>query len=219
MRYRVVLSLMCALHMWTTEWHTHTHTHTHTHACIHTCMYTYISRYGAVSSVRFARDRQSGEFRGLAFIDMATLEEAQAVISMTHGQIPLLGQGTRVEYSREGGRNAGGVPGAVAGGGGGGGGGGVGRAADWLCAQCSTVNFARRDVCFTCSSAREGNELPVPSAPARSLAPAAAALGAAAIAAATSMTIEEVPSSILLIRDLSANVTDYHVYQVYCIPN
>jgi len=27
------------------------------------------------------------------------------------------------------------------------------------------------------------------------------------------MTIEEVPSSILLIRDVSANVTDYHVHQ------
>ena len=33
-------------------------------------------RYGAVASVRFARDRQTGEFRGLAFVDMEHLQEA-----------------------------------------------------------------------------------------------------------------------------------------------
>jgi hypothetical protein len=32
--------------------------------------------------------------------------------------------------------------------------------ADWLCGKCMTVNFSRRDVCFTCSAMREGNEKP-----------------------------------------------------------
>jgi hypothetical protein len=42
-------------------------------------------RYGRVDMVRFARDRQTGEFRGLAFVDMETLEDAESLLIATNG--------------------------------------------------------------------------------------------------------------------------------------
>ena len=38
--------------------------------------------------------------------------------------------------------------------------GGAGRREDWQCGQCGTLNFARRDACFTCHASRSENEVP-----------------------------------------------------------
>jgi len=142
-----------------------------------------LAKFTTPVSVRIARDRNTGESRGLAFVDMDTLQTAEEVMDSLGGYIFIQGAQARVEYSRDTSRQD---PSA-----------GPNAKQDWVCASCNTMNFARRNVCFTCSLPREGNELPLQQIP---------AINAAAMA-----EMIDKPSSILLLRGLAPQTTDYHI--------
>lgn len=85
------------------------------------------ARFGTVSSVAIIKDRETGQSRGFAFVEMPNNEEGTAAINGLNGQ-PLKGRPLKINEARpreEGG--GGGFGGGHRGGGGGfGGGGGAG---------------------------------------------------------------------------------------------
>mmetsp|Transcript_48445 Transcript_48445/g.151925 ORF Transcript_48445/g.151925 Transcript_48445/m.151925 type:complete len:367 (-) Transcript_48445:59-1159(-) len=114
---------------------------------------------------------------------MDTLQTAEEVMDTLRGCIFIQGVQARIEFSRDTSRqdnsNA------------------ANAKQDWICASCNTMNFARRNVCFTCSLPRDGNELPLSQIP---------AMNASGMA-----EMVEKPSSILLLRGLAPQTTDYHI--------
>ncbi len=56
--------------------------------------------YGEVSSVRMISDRETGRFKGFAFVEMATEDGAQAAIAALNGQ-EFEGRQLKVNEARE----------------------------------------------------------------------------------------------------------------------
>jgi RNA recognition motif-containing protein len=86
--------------------------------------------YGTVSSVAIIKDRETGQSRGFAFVEMPNNDEGNQAITKMNGQ-PLKGRALKVNEARPreegfGGRGGGGGGGGYGGGGGGYGGGGGG---------------------------------------------------------------------------------------------
>ena len=88
--------------------------------------------YGTVSSVAIIKDRETGQSRGFAFVEMPNNDEGNVAITNMNGK-PLKGRALKVNEARPreegfgGGRGGGGGFGGGRGGGGGGGGYGGGR--------------------------------------------------------------------------------------------
>src|SRR5512147_2683594 len=83
--------------------------------------------YGTVSSVAIIKDRETGQSRGFAFVEMPNNDEGNAAITNLNGK-PLKGRALKVNEARPreesgGGRGGGGFGGGAGGGFGGGGGG------------------------------------------------------------------------------------------------
>lgn len=79
--------------------------------------------FGTVTSVAIIKDRETGQSRGFAFVEMASNEEGNAAITNLNGK-PLKGRALKVNEARP--REEGGGRGGFGGGGGGGGYGGGG---------------------------------------------------------------------------------------------
>ncbi|TVR61111.1 MAG: RNA-binding protein [Spirochaetaceae bacterium] len=58
------------------------------------------SQYGQVQSCRMVNDRDTGRFKGFAFVEMSTDEEAQAAIAAVNG-LELDGRALRVNEAFE----------------------------------------------------------------------------------------------------------------------
>jgi len=92
---------------------------------------------------RLVKSRETGTSRGFAFIDFASLEEAQNWMNTTQGFITVGGNSrvtlfySQPKYDEANGKR--GLPGS-----------------DWDCTKCGIKNFKRRDRCFKCNLAREG---------------------------------------------------------------
>jgi len=103
------------------------------------------AKYNGITSARVVLDRHTGQSRGFAFLDCASIEHAKALMEeeATNGPSEIDGLRLRIEYSMAGSSSASstGAEGGMA-------------AADWLCERCGTVNFARRLECYQCSSSR-----------------------------------------------------------------
>jgi cold-inducible RNA-binding protein len=97
-------------------------------------LHSSFSEFGAVEKVSVVRDRETGQPRGFAFVEMTNADEAAAAMSAMNGR-ELKGRALNVNEARPrepraggfgGGRGAGGGGGFSRGGGGGGGRGGNG---------------------------------------------------------------------------------------------
>jgi cold-inducible RNA-binding protein len=86
------------------------------------------SQYGAVERVNIVTDRETGQARGFAFVEMTDRREAETAISRLNGT-ELNGRAMNVNEARP--KPAGGGGGGRSGGGFGGGGGNRGRGARW----------------------------------------------------------------------------------------
>ncbi|MBM3122356.1 MAG: RNA-binding protein [Chloroflexi bacterium] len=86
---------------------------------------TMFAQAGTVTSVALIKDRDTGQSKGFAFIEMASQAEAQKGISLFHGK-PLNGRDLTVNMARPREERGGGGFGGSRGGGGGGFGGGYG---------------------------------------------------------------------------------------------
>lgn len=92
-------------------------------------LFDLFTQYGAVDSVAIINDRETGQPRGFAFVEMANADEAEAAIAALNGT-ELGGRAINVNEARprpEGGGGARGGGGFSRGGRGGSGGGGGGR--------------------------------------------------------------------------------------------
>jgi cold-inducible RNA-binding protein len=93
-------------------------------------LFAAFSQYGAVERVNIITDRDTGQSRGFAFVEMSDRREAETAISQLNGQ-EMNGRALNVNEARPkaagggggGGRGAGGGRGGFGGGGGRGGGG------------------------------------------------------------------------------------------------
>lgn len=72
---------------------------------------------GEITNVRFAEDRETGEFRGFGHVEFAETESTDKALGMAGSDI--MGRACRVDYAND--RRAGGGEGGGRGGGGGGG--------------------------------------------------------------------------------------------------
>jgi RNA recognition motif-containing protein len=82
---------------------------------------TLFAQAGTVTSVALIKDRDTGQSKGFAFVEMATQAEAQKGISLFHGK-PLNGRDLTVNMARPREERGGGFRGSRGGGGGFGGG-------------------------------------------------------------------------------------------------
>jgi RNA recognition motif-containing protein len=82
--------------------------------------------YGTVSAVAIIKDRETGQSRGFAFVEMPNNDEGNAAITNLNGK-PLKGRALKVNEARPREESFGGGGGHRSGGFGGGGGGGGGR--------------------------------------------------------------------------------------------
>ncbi len=92
-------------------------------------LFDLFTQYGAVESVAIINDRETGQPRGFAFVEMANADEAEAAIAALNGT-ELAGRAINVNEARprpEGGGGARGGGGGFSRGGRGGSGGGGGR--------------------------------------------------------------------------------------------
>ena len=91
-------------------------------------LYSAFSAYGAVERVHIVTDRDSGQPRGFAFVEMTERRDAETAISQLNGA-ELNGRSLNVNEARP--KPAGGGGGFGGGRGNGGGGGGRGRGSRW----------------------------------------------------------------------------------------
>src|ERR1035438_547762 len=91
------------------------------------------SQFGNVERLNIVTDRETGQPRGFAFVEMTERRDAETAISQLNGS-DLNGRALNVNEARpkpEGGRGGGGFGGNRSGGGGGGGGGNRNRTPRW----------------------------------------------------------------------------------------
>uniref|UniRef100_A0A383VFE6 Uncharacterized protein n=1 Tax=Tetradesmus obliquus TaxID=3088 RepID=A0A383VFE6_TETOB len=98
-----------------------------------------------VQSVKVLRDRLSGNSRGMAFVDFASVDDARVLMeSEQRYDLAMGGRRLLLDYSHGAPSRGGGDAGGAA-------------ALDWICDMCSAVNFARRLECYHCYTARPAN--------------------------------------------------------------
>eukprot|EP01102_Stenamoeba_stenopodia_P006394 TRINITY_DN174_c0_g1_i9.p1 TRINITY_DN174_c0_g1~~TRINITY_DN174_c0_g1_i9.p1 ORF type:complete len:731 (+),score=171.98 TRINITY_DN174_c0_g1_i9:466-2658(+) len=157
----------------------------------------HLKAYGAVEDVRLVRNKTTGESRGFAFVDFATVGDAVTLMSycpydVEGPRLEIDGFSVTLSYGREmrnpppGNFNSS-TP--------------AQRAAsqkaldaqyfnDWICPQCSGLNFARRVACYQCSTPKPANP-------------------------ETAHDDREGPCSVLVIRGLDYNTTEDTIRNVF----
>lgn len=128
----------------------------------------FFSRFGTVQRVRLLRTPE-GVLTGIGFVTFASIPEAASALSF-HVQAGVVvdGKPLRIEYSKGGTKNR-------------------SQRSDWLCPQCGTHNFGRRDSCFKC-------QIPRPS---------------------HAVELHPVPSSVLMLKGVSASTSSYTIKTIF----
>jgi len=96
----------------------------------------------SIVSIRVIRDRTSGASRGYAFVEFDTVESAQDALETTGRLLDMDGARCFIEYSMR--------PNDIAQ--------DKRQRADWVCAYCQELNFARRQECYACGKLKQVQE-------------------------------------------------------------
>lgn len=139
--------------------------------------------------VRLVVDRLTGECKGNAYVEFASVADASYVVEGNQGSPPevvVLDFRVSFEYA----------PSSVS----------ASRSepdfdGDWLCTQCTAVNFRRRGQCYKCSVSRDGHSKPAP-------APAATGRDGAE-------ETSNVPYRVLIVRFLDPMTTEDTLRRVF----
>lgn len=104
-------------------------------------LYT-LKAYGPVNDVRLIRDKVTGESRGFAFVEFPSVDDAQRFMEYHHNtRLDIDGRIVYMDYSKQKDshhhHNS--------------------EYRDWICPQCTTTNFSRRAMCYTCQAPKPQN--------------------------------------------------------------